>query len=147
MVIDVFIESNLANTASLLWYAYASQPPPLSSVNWTGFYVLDPSTPHQLILGPFMGKVACQTINLNQGVCGKSATDKQSIVVDDVDAFPSHERCDADTRSEIVIPIFGKNNEVVAVIDIDSKEKMSFDDVDKFWLEKLAKILGEGCDW
>ncbi|RKF53321.1 Free methionine-R-sulfoxide reductase [Erysiphe neolycopersici] len=142
--------SNLANTSSILWHAYASQNSPLSSVNWAGFYVLDPSTQNQLILGPFMGKVACQTIAFNQGVCGKSATSIQSIVVNDVDTFPGHVKCDSDTLSEIVVPIFGDLNgekTVVAVIDIDSKEKRTFDDVDKVWLEKLAHLLWENCDW
>ncbi|POS83198.1 hypothetical protein EPUL_005279, partial [Erysiphe pulchra] len=96
-----------------------------------------------------MGKVACQTIAFTQGVCGKSATSKQSIVVDDVDTFPGHVRCDSDTLSEIVVPIIGDidgENTVVAVIDIDSREKKTFDDVDKVWLEKLARLLSKSCD-
>lgn len=141
---------NLANTASILWYAYTSQSRPLSSVNWTGFYVLDQTTTNQLILGPFMGKVACQKIAFTQGVCGKSAMSKQSIVVDDVDNFPGHIRCDSDTLSEIVVPILGflgGEKKVVAVIDIDSRERGTFDGVDRLWLEKLASVLGESCDW
>jgi putative methionine-R-sulfoxide reductase with GAF domain len=96
---------NLANAASLLWHLYHSQPTPSSSVNWAGFYVLDPKDPTQLILGPFQGKVACQTIRIGKGVCGSVAAKGQTLVVRDVEAFPGHIACDGDSRSEIVVPI------------------------------------------
>jgi L-methionine (R)-S-oxide reductase len=70
--------SNLANAASLLWHAYKSLPSPSAEVNWAGFYVLDPSSSNQLILGPFQGKVACQTIRFGKGVCGTVASTKET---------------------------------------------------------------------
>ena len=81
---------------------------PSSSVNWTGFYVTD--TLHHgngdtLLLGPFMGKVACQVIRVGKGVCGTAAAERTSVVVPDVEAFPGHIACDGGTRSEIVVPI------------------------------------------
>jgi L-methionine (R)-S-oxide reductase len=74
-------------------------------VNWCGFYVLDPKKPSQLILGPFQGHVACQTIALGKGVCGTAAKDAKTQVVPDVEAFPGHIACDANSKSEIVVPI------------------------------------------
>ena len=82
--IQIFIAdqtSNLANAASLLWHAYKSLPSPSSEVNWAGFYVLDPSKSNQLILGPFQGKVACQTIAFGRGVCGAAASTKETQYV------------------------------------------------------------------
>lgn len=74
-------------------------------MNWAGFYVLDPSSPNQLILGPFQGKVACQTIAFGRGVCGAAAESKQTQLVADVEKFPGHIACDGDSKSEIVVPI------------------------------------------
>ena len=99
--------ANTANAASLLWHMYHSLPSPSSSVNWSGFYVLDPTDPgKQLILGPFMGKVACQTIRIGKGVCGAAAEgDGRTVLVPDVEQFPGHIACDGDSRSEMVVPI------------------------------------------
>ena len=162
--------SNLANTASLLWHAYKSLPAPSSEVNWAGklfpllslprapghdfkhlftsegFYVLDPSIPNQLILGPFNGKVACQTIKFGKGVCGAAAEKMETQLVPDVDAFPGHIACDGDSESEIVVPIL-VNGRVVAIIDIDCAEIEGFDEVDKRALEHLASLLARACDW
>lgn len=74
-------------------------------MNWAGFYVLDPKTSNQLILGPFHGKVACQTIAFGKGVCGAAAQSGQTQLVPDVAKFPGHIACDGDSRSEIVVPI------------------------------------------
>ncbi|EXF82712.1 GAF domain-containing protein [Colletotrichum fioriniae PJ7] len=147
---------NLANTASLLWHAYHSLPAPSNAVNWAGFYVLDPSSTKQsLILGPFMGKVACQQIPFGRGVCGAAAATRQTQLVADVDAFPGHIACDGDSKSEVVVPIVikgdkegGKEEEkLVAIIDVDCAEKNGFDEVDRVWLERLAELLAGGCDW
>lgn len=97
--------SNLANTASLLWHGYQSLPSPSKSVNWAGFYVLDPTKPRQLILGPFQGQVACQTIGFGRGVCGTAAQTGVTQLVSDVDKFPGHIACDGASKSEIVVPI------------------------------------------
>lgn len=98
--------SNLSNAASLLWHALHALPAPSSHTNWAGFYVLDPSSPtNQLILGPFQGKVACQTIRFGRGVCGTAASTKTTQLVADVEEFPGHIACDAESASEIVVPI------------------------------------------
>ncbi|ETS81361.1 hypothetical protein PFICI_06363 [Pestalotiopsis fici W106-1] len=155
-------DSNLANAASLLWHAYKSLPGPSNQVNWAGFYTLDPkssATKPQLILGPFQGKVACQTIAFGRGVCGAAARTQATQLVPDVDAFPGHIACDGDSRSEIVVPIVvpaegavegeegGSAKKLVAIIDIDCAVVDGFDEVDRHYLERLADILGKGCDW
>jgi L-methionine (R)-S-oxide reductase len=103
--------SNTANAASLIWHALHALPSPSNQVNWAGFYVSDPSTPNQLILGPFQGKVACQTIAFGKGVCGAAAQSQKTQLVPDVEQFPSHIACDGDSKSEIVVPIL-KNGQV-----------------------------------
>jgi len=139
---------NLANAASLLWHALHSMPGPSKHVNWAGFYVLDPSRPSggQLILGPFQGKVACQTIKFGRGVCGKAAESGETILVTDTSQFQDHIACDSDSQSEIVVPI-KSSDKVVAVIDIDSTVLNTFDEDDKRALESLAWLLGSSCDW
>ncbi|KAH6697133.1 GAF domain-like protein [Plectosphaerella plurivora] len=141
---------NLANAASLLWHAYHSLSSPSNAVNWAGFYVLDPSAPRRLILGPFQGKVACQTILFDRGVCGAAAAKGETQLVPDVEAFPGHIACDGDSKSEIVVPIFsgtGDERRVVAIIDIDCAELGGFDEVDRVWLERLADLLEKSCVW
>ncbi|KAI0913992.1 GAF domain-like protein [Ustulina deusta] len=142
---------NLANTASLLWHAYKSLPSPSSQVNWAGFYTLDPqkTANPQLILGPFQGKVACQTIAFGRGVCGAAAATQTTQLVPDVEKFPGHIACDGESKSEIVVPIVageGDSRKVVAIIDIDCADLNGFDDVDKKYLEQLAALLGRSCD-
>ncbi|KAH7148717.1 GAF domain-like protein [Dactylonectria macrodidyma] len=145
---------NLANAASLLWHAYKSLDAPSNDVNWAGFYVLDKSSQQpQLILGPFHGKVACQTIPFGRGVCGTAAQTGTTQLVKDVESFPGHIACDGDSKSEIVVPIVvdqpGGEGEkkVVAIIDIDCAVLDGFDDVDKARLEALAVLLAKSCDW
>jgi len=137
---------NLANTASLLWHAFKSLPSPSSEVNWAGFYVLDPSTPSQLILGPFHGKVACQTISYGRGCCGAAASTKETQLVPDVEASPEHIACDSASQSEIVVPIVVAGR-VVGIIDIDCAVKEGFDEVDMRCLGTLAELLSRSCDW
>ncbi|ETS01067.1 GAF domain nucleotide-binding protein [Trichoderma reesei RUT C-30] len=138
--------SNLSNAASLLWHAYKSLPAPSNQVNWAGFYVLDPSAKDQLILGPFQGKVACQTIPFGRGVCGAAAATKTTQLVDDVEKFPGHIACDSESKSEIVVPIVS-GDKLVAIIDVDCAELNGFDETDKKHLEHLADLLAKGCDW
>lgn len=137
---------NLANAASLIWHAQKSMSYPSNQNNWAGFYVVDPVNEKQLILGPFMGKVACQTIAFGQGVCGKAAQAKETIVVPDVNSFPGHIACDRDTNSEIVVPILLKDK-VIGVIDCDSAVANTFDSEDRKYLEKLADLLSLACNW
>ena len=162
--------SNLSNVASLLWHAYKSLPEPSNSVNWagtsqpsnppplspyaskiSGFYTLDSSSPaDQLILGPFQGKVACQTIRFGRGVCGTAAATQETQLVADVEEFPGHIACDSESKSEIVVPIIVESDagkKVVAIIDIDCAVVNGFDEVDTRYLSELAELLAKSCDW
>ncbi|KAK8048737.1 GAF protein [Apiospora phragmitis] len=119
-------------------------PPP-----FTGFYTLDASASPEkprLILGPFQGKVACQTIYFGRGVCGAAASTRTTQLVRDVEQFPGHIACDGDSKSEIVVPIV-VDDKVVAIIDIDCAVLEGFDDIDQAALEKLAALLARSCDW
>lgn len=120
---------------------------------YIGFYVLDKSSEQpQLILGPFQGKVACQTIAFGRGVCGAAAKSQETQLIHNVDEFPGHIACDGDSKSEIVVPILvdqpgSEDKKLVAIIDIDCAVLNGFDEVDRENLEKLATLLAEGCDW
>jgi GAF domain-containing protein len=107
---------------------------------WTGFYrVID----DELLLGPFQGPVACMHIGYGRGVCGTAWQRKETIVVPDVELFPGHIACSSLSRSEIVVPLFAKNDRgrVVAVLDSDSKELANFDDTDKQYLESVCRLI------
>jgi L-methionine (R)-S-oxide reductase len=124
--------ANMANVAALLWEY-------LPDVNWTGFYrVID----GELVLGPFQGKAACIRISIGEGVCGAAAASGKTQLIDDVHAFPGHIACDANSASELVVPI-KRDGEVVAVIDLDSPSLMRFDADDAAGVEALAKILSD----
>lgn len=122
--------SNLSNLAAVLKQAF-------DKISWVGFYLFDGS---KLYLGPFQGKLACTTIELGKGVCGTSAQKRETIVVPDVNKFPGHIFCDADSKSEIVVPII-KDGSLFGVLDIDSAEFDSFSDVDKKYLEGIVENL------
>ena len=140
--------ANTANTASLLWHGLRSLPPPTSAVNWAGFYVVDPKNASQLILGPFHGKVACQTIAFGRGVCGQAAKQLKSVLVSDVHSHPDHIACDSETASELVVPIIDAGSgKVLGVIDLDCSERDGFDAVDQEAIEELAALLARSCDW
>ncbi|MBL0386583.1 GAF domain-containing protein [Tumebacillus sp. ITR2] len=128
--------ANLANAASLLYLQ-------LETINWSGFYLY---REEQLILGPFMGKPACVRIPLGKGVCGTSATNRETIVVPDVHAFPGHIACDAASRSEIVVPILD-GDRLIGVLDIDAPVAERFDDEDRKGLETFVSILNKHVDW
>lgn len=104
---------------------------------WTGFYrVVD----NELVLGPFQGPVACTRIAYSKGVCGTSWKEEKTIVVENVHEFPGHIACSSTSKSEIVVPIF-KENKVVGVLDIDSENLATFDNIDKEWLEKIIEVV------
>lgn len=105
---------------------------------WTGFYRAQGG---ELVLGPFQGPVACMHIGFGRGVCGTAWEQRQTIVVPDVEQFPGHIACSSLSRSEIVVPVFSQNGDVVAVLDIDSKELATFDDIDRQYLEGIVKEL------
>ena len=104
---------------------------------WTGFYRV---AGNELVLGPFQGPVACTRIAYGKGVCGTSWQEEKTIVVEDVHEFPRHIACSSASKSEIVVPIF-KENQVVGVLDIDSENLATFDNVDKEWLERIIDLV------
>lgn len=116
---------------------------------WTGFYRVRPEVEgrkSELILGPFQGPLACVHIGYGKGVCGTAWKERRTIVVPDVEEFPGHIACSSESRSEIVVPMFdaGKmptHQEVVAVLDIDSRELATFDDTDARHLEQLVRAM------
>ena len=121
--------ANMANVASMLHETFG--------VWWTGFYrVVD----GVLVLGPFQGPLACTRIKKGKGVCGTAWERGATVIVPDVDAFPGHIACSSLSRSEIVVPI-KRNGEVIAVLDIDSKDLATFDEVDKKYLEDVVSVL------
>ena len=121
------LTANLANTAAALREAFG--------FFWVGFYVVKAD---ELVLGPFQGPVACTRIRRGRGVCGASWAQAQTLLVPDVEQFPGHIACSSASRSEIVVPIL-KNNEVVAVLDVDSDQLNDFDTDDQAALETLMQ--------
>jgi L-methionine (R)-S-oxide reductase len=100
---------------------------------WTGFYRrIDES---RLMVGPFQGTIGCLEIEVGKGVCGAAAAQRKTVIVPDVNTFAGHITCDSRSRSEIVVPVFDRGGELIAVFDIDSEFIGSFDDEDKAQLE------------
>ena len=122
--------ANFANASALLNTF-------LTDINWVGFYVMKDG---DLVLGPFQGLPACVRIPVGRGVCGTAVSKNETMLIDDVHAFPGHIACDAASNSEIVVPI-RKNNEVIGVLDIDSPLKSRFTTEDQAGLEKFVAVL------
>ena len=121
--------AKMANMAALLHNAFHFW--------WTGFYrVVD----GELLLGPFQGPLACVHIARGRGVCGTAWAEGRTLVVPDVEEFPGHIACSAESKSEIVVPLFHEG-EVVAVLDIDSERLATFDDTDRHYLERLVAMI------
>lgn len=120
--------ANLANVAAALKQTF--------DFFWVGFYLVEKG---ELVLGPFQGPIACTRIQQGKGVCGASWERKDTIIVADVDKFPGHIACSSDSKSEIVVPII-KSGSVIGVLDIDSDQYASFDEVDSTYLNEL-------CNW
>ncbi|HYE42631.1 MAG TPA: GAF domain-containing protein [Caulobacteraceae bacterium] len=106
---------------------------------WTGFYVVDPDRPGELVVGPYQGTLGCLRIPFGRGVCGAAAATRTTQIVEDVHAFPGHIACDSRSNSEIVVPVLDAAGELIAVFDVDSTEHASFDAVDAEWLERILK--------
>lgn len=105
---------------------------------WTGFYrVVEPGK--RLLVGPYQGTLGCLEIAFGSGVCGTAAAEGRSVVVPDVNEFPGHIACDARARSEIVVPVCGPAGTLIAVLDIDSAEPATFDDIDREALERIVQ--------
>lgn len=105
---------------------------------WTGFYILAEG---ELIVGPYQGPLACQVLEKKKGVCWAGILQEKTIVVPDVHKFPGHIPCDSRSNSEIVVPLFNKEKEVWAVLDVDSQKLNTFSDIDKEWLERIVKLI------
>jgi L-methionine (R)-S-oxide reductase len=120
----------LANASAALKQAFPSY-------SWVGFYLLKEG---ELVLGPFQGNIACTRIALGRGVCGAAAARKETVIVEDVNAFPGHIACDGGSKSEIVVPLVS-NGMLVGVLDVDSYSYSNFDDTDKQYLESIASIV------
>ncbi|MEJ7173169.1 GAF domain-containing protein [Staphylococcus caprae] len=120
----------LSNTSALLNDA-------LDQVNWVGFYLIEGN---ELILGPFQGHPACVHIAIGKGVCGTAVSENTTQRVSDVHQFPGHIACDANSQSEIVVPV-RINNEVIGVLDIDAPIKDRFSQEDQDGLEQIVHIL------
>lgn len=132
------IIAKMANVSALLHQEFAFW--------WTGFYRV---VGNELLLGPFQGPIACVHIAYGRGVCGTAWKEHRTVVVPDVEEFPGHIACSSESRSEIVVPVFKvesrkrkvENKEVIAVLDIDSRELATFDDIDARWLEQIVKHI------
>lgn len=121
--------ANMANVSAMIQATFGFW--------WTGFYrVLE----GMLVLGPFQGPLACTRIKKGKGVCGTAWKEAKTQIVPDVELFPGHIACSSASRSEIVVPVF-KDGEIVGVLDIDSAELNTFDEVDAEWLEKIVSLF------
>jgi GAF domain-containing protein len=105
---------------------------------WTGFYLIDNG---ELIVGPYQGPVACQLLAKDTGVCWAGINQAKSIIVPDVHLFPGHIACDSRSNSEIVVPLRNDANDIIGVLDVDSKDYNSFDESDRIWLEKIVSLI------
>lgn len=123
--------ANMANCASLIFNS-------VPDLNWAGFYLLRGKV---LVLGPFQGKPACIRIPLGRGVCGSAAEKRETIRVDDVNAFTDHIACDGASQSEIVVPLLTQAGELIGVLDVDSPTQNRFDAEDQNGIETLATII------
>ena len=122
--------ANMANISAMLHSTFGFW--------WTGFYrVLG----EELVLGPFQGPLACSRIKFGRGVCGTAWKERQTQVVPDVELFPGHIACSSASKSEIVVPLFDADGNLIAVLDIDSEHYSTFDSTDRIWLEKIVKLL------
>lgn len=122
--------ANLANVAATLHQAF--------NWWWVGFYLVKTD---ELVLGPFQGPIACTRIRKGKGVCGTAWAEQRSILVPDVEAFPGHIACSSLSVSEIVVPLFNAEGEVVGVLDVDSERYDTLDETDVRFLEKIAAIV------
>jgi GAF domain-containing protein len=127
--------ANAANTSALIYDA-------LPDLNWAGIYLYKSG---ELVLGPFQGKPACVRIALGKGVCGTAAERRETVLVEDVHAFPGHIACDSASNSEIVVPLLS-GKELLGVLDLDSPKPRRFGAADQRGLEALAKIFVDSLD-
>jgi len=112
---------------------------------WTGFYVVDPEKPSELVVGPYQGTLGCLRIAFGRGVCGTAAAERETQIVEDVHALANHIACDSRSNSEIVVPVIDADGSLLAVFDVDSTALAAFDAIDKDCLEELiSKVFSGG---
>ena len=126
------LTARMATVASMMAASF-------DSYFWTGFYVVDPEKPEELVVGPYQGSLGCLRIGFGRGVCGIAAERRETILLDDVDAFPGHIACDSRARSEIVTPVTDATGRLIAVFDVDSDRPAAFDDTDREGIEAILK--------
>jgi len=124
------VTARMATVSNILHHAF-------DHYFWTGFYVVDPEKPDELVIGPYQGTLGCLRIPFGRGVCGAAAERGDTVIVDDVHAFPGHIACDARSESEIVVPVRDKAGRIIAVLDVDSDRKAMFTETDKNALEAI----------
>lgn len=129
LVGETDLVANLANVAAALKEQFGWL--------WVGFYVVKNN---ELVVGPFQGPVACTRIQKGKGVCGTSWAESRTIIVPDVEKFPGHITCSSLSKSEIVVPVI-RNNEIVAVLDVDSEDLDQFDIIDQRYLEEIVNLI------
>lgn len=105
---------------------------------WTGFYLIENG---KMTVNIYQGSVACQILEKDKGVCWAAFNNKETVVVDDVHLFPGHIACDSRSSSEVVVPFKNQNGKLLGVLDVDSKDKGSFSEVDARWLEKILELV------
>ena len=105
---------------------------------WTGFYLIENG---EMTVNIYQGPVACQVLEKNKGVCWAAFNKKETVMVEDVHQFPGHIACDSRSNSEIVVPLKNREGEIIGVLDVDSKEKAAFDEVDARWLGKILELI------
>ncbi|MEO1657865.1 MAG: GAF domain-containing protein [Pseudomonadota bacterium] len=110
---------------------------------WTGFYIVDPDKPQELVVGPYQGTLGCLRIPFGKGVCGAAAATLTTHVVEDVHEFEGHIACDSRSVSEIVVPVQNRSGELIAVLDIDNPDAGTFDEVDQRHLEDIVAAIFE----
>ena len=108
--------------------------------SWTGFYRV---CGDRLVVGPYIGTVGCLQIEIGRGVCGTAAELRETIIVPDVRQFPGHIACDPNSKSEIVVPVFGPDRDLIAVLDVDSDRLAAFHQEDARGLEKIVGLFGQ----
>lgn len=122
--------ANLANVSAAIFAEF--------EFHWVGFYLVEGD---ELVLAPFQGPVACTRIQKGKGVCGTTWENGETSIVKDVHQFPGHIACSALSNSEIVVPLFNRDREVIGVLDIDSTKFSDFDEIDQQYLELICQYL------
>lgn len=135
---ETSMTARYSTTVSLLVSAFGER------FFWCGFYEVDPLKERELVVGPYQGTLGCLRIPFDKGVCGACASRRETIIVPDVHEFPGHIACDSRSRSEIVVPVFGAAERLIAVLDVDSTQPNAFDLIDAEGLRRICDAMTAG---